>query len=390
MLPTNDHRNRFHIPLSNHLLTLMVHRCRPLWIRMGNLETRQLHGQLTDVTVDRPVYVTGLARSGTTLLLEYLSSRPDFAFHRYRDFHGIFVPYWWRQGCKPCDSEPQERAHGDRLQVTPDSPEAMEECLWMAFFRQLHDPGRSHVLGANSTNARFERFYRDHIYKLMLAHNRQRYLAKNNYNLTRVKYLLKLFPDARFVVAVRHPRSHIASLIKQHRLFCEAESQYPRALAYMRHVGHYEFGLDRRPIHTPDVDKIRQVRELWRAGEEVRGWARYWATLYGWFAAQLADDRRLKQSVEIVRYEDLCNAPESTLGRVREQCEIADDGSTEAFSKQIAAPAYYCPSFTQDEEAAIVEETNEVAQLFGYSPSDSTGATFEIRGGVSPCLTATF
>ena len=33
-----------------------------------------------------------------------------------------------------------ERAHGDRLMITPSSPEAMEEPIWMHFFDNAHNP----------------------------------------------------------------------------------------------------------------------------------------------------------------------------------------------------------------------------------------------------------
>ncbi|WP_256206685.1 sulfotransferase [Pseudomonas sp. BAY1663] len=68
----------------------------------------------------------------------------------------------------------------------------------------------------------------------------------------RLGYLQRLYPDARFVLAIRDPVWHIASLIKQQRLFVAGERAEPRALEHMRRVGHYEFGLDRRPINVGD------------------------------------------------------------------------------------------------------------------------------------------
>src|SRR3546814_18222232 len=88
--------------------------------------------------------------------------------------------------------------------------------------------------------------------KLLWVRRRPRYLAKANYNGTRMEYLLKLFPDARFVLPLRDPAAHIASLMKQQRLFCEGERRHPAALEHMRRIGHFEFGIDRRPIHVGD------------------------------------------------------------------------------------------------------------------------------------------
>ncbi|MFO7905247.1 MAG: hypothetical protein R6U98_21465 [Pirellulaceae bacterium] len=79
-----------------------------------------------------------MARSGTTILLEILASHSKVVTHQYRDFPGLFTPYWWGHANRLTSSSPAERAHGDRLLVSAQSPEAMEEMLWMAFFPHVH------------------------------------------------------------------------------------------------------------------------------------------------------------------------------------------------------------------------------------------------------------
>src|SRR3546814_19735845 len=64
--------------------------------------------------------------------------------------------------------------------------EAFEEELWMAFFGQLHDPHRSAVLDAETDCPECERFFRDHLRKLLWVRRRPRYLSKANYNVTRM------------------------------------------------------------------------------------------------------------------------------------------------------------------------------------------------------------
>ena len=118
----------------------------------------------------------------------------------------MFIPYWWNRFVDKAQNrtlEATERPHGDRIQITPESPEAMEEPLWMAFFPSAHDPAVSHSLGDRHDNPEFERFYRDHIRKLLLVRGGTRYASKGNYNVTRLEYLLRIFPDARFVIPIR-------------------------------------------------------------------------------------------------------------------------------------------------------------------------------------------
>jgi hypothetical protein len=306
------------------------------------------------------------------LLIEIIASHHNVATHQYRDFPFLFIPYWWRQTLQrsaPPVEAAQERAHGDRLMVTSQSPEAMEEVLWMSFFKNTHREHSLNALDESSTHPRFEKFYREHIQKLLLISNRTRYAAKGNYNLTRLAYLQKIFPDARFVLPIRHPRDHIASLIKQHRIFTSAAAKHPRSVAHLDRVGHYEFGSHRRCINPMNDDAIVQsIEKLWQSGEDVRGWARYWAMLYRWVGEQQRSNERLRAATLVVRYEELCDQPEYSLRRVFAHCELADpdDAIVHRWVPSVSRPDYYKPSFTTAEDRAIDEEAGEVAATWGY------------------------
>ena len=65
-----------------------------------------------------------------------LARHRDVATHRYRDFPPVMTPIFWNKAFGRTygkDAVPVERSHKDRIMVTPDSPEALEEVLWMAF-----------------------------------------------------------------------------------------------------------------------------------------------------------------------------------------------------------------------------------------------------------------
>lgn len=347
----------------------LIDRTAGFWQKLGDIESNAFAAELDKIRIERPIYVTGLARAGTTILLELLASRPGVATHRYRDFPPLYTPVFWNRAFAHiyrADTPPAERAHKDRILVTPDSPEAMEEVLWMRFFPDCHKPGGRQVLDASTGNPAFERFYRDHLKKILLVRGGRRYLSKANYNISRLAYLLKLFPDARFVVPVREPLWHIASLIKQHRLFTAEERRDQRILKHMQRVGHFEFGLDRRAIDLGD-GVAAEVEELWRQGEEVRGWARYWASLYRFVIAQRQNDPKLADATMIVRYEDLCDAPARTLEAVFRHVGLPlAAAECEAAAKRLSRPAYYAPGFDARDEAIIREETATVTAALGY------------------------
>ena len=64
-------------------------------IKQGNRESAKLSEELNKIQITKPIFVTGLARSGTTIILEQLAAHKDFASFRYKDFPLVHIPYWW-------------------------------------------------------------------------------------------------------------------------------------------------------------------------------------------------------------------------------------------------------------------------------------------------------
>jgi hypothetical protein len=163
--------------------------------------------------------------------------------------------------------------------------------------------------------------------------------------------------------------------MKQHRLFLEGERGNPKAVRHLRRVGHFEFGLDRRPINTGDDAATAEVMDLWRAGEEVRGWARYWSQLHNYIADQLSGDEALRAMVRVVRYEALCAEPRAELTALLQHCGLsAEPDFLENAASRFHPPTYYRPRFSTEELAIIAEETAAAAQRFGYSSDESSQA----------------
>ncbi len=179
----------------------------------------------------------------------------------------------------------------------------------MTFFPHLHEPGRSSVLDRSVEHPVFEAFYRTHIAKLLLARGADRYVSKANYNITRLAYLQRMFPEARFVLPIRKPESHIGSLMRQHKRFTEGLATNPKGREHLRRIGHFEFGPDRRPVCVGRSNTTAEIADLWSRGEEIAGWARYWAMVYGFVADQFDRDSQLRDAVLVLRYEDLCSDP---------------------------------------------------------------------------------
>jgi hypothetical protein len=354
----------------------LVDRYRTFWLGLGRLESSLLKEELRPVSIRMPVYVCGLARAGSTLLHEIVASTGGVATHRVKDYPMVYTPCWWRQAtARRRPTAPRERVHRDGVLISPESPDAVEEMLWMGFFPRCHDPSVSNRLTAGSSHPAFEAFYRAHLAKLLLAERATRYVAKANYHVARLAYLVRLFPDARIILPVRAPVSHIASLVRQHQWFCQGQRKHPRALAWMRRLGHFEFGRDRRPLNLGDGERVRAIQRAWAAGEEVHGWAWYWDMVYGHLTRLLEADAQVRAATKVVRFEDLCARPAQTIRAVLEHCALPDTERVVAqFAPSIRFPDYYQSPFSAAEVALIREETASTAHALqgGCGPNVSS------------------
>lgn len=336
------------------------------FLKLGRLETQWVKDTISGIQIDRPIYVAGLARSGSTILLELLASHSEIGSHQYKDFPMVYTPIWWNWFLRHAGAREQvaiERAHKDRIKVTANSPEAMEEVIWMAFFANSHESRVNNVLGDKESNPDFETFYQNHIRKILYVRGGTRYLAKGNYNISRLGYICRLFPDARIVIPVRDPVNHIASIMRQHQLFCDAEASDRKVLNYMRRAGHFEFGLDTRPINFDCLDSVERIETLWSDGEDIRGWAVYWASAYSFLADLCKRDEAFASHLLFVDYNDFCKQPAALLQRIYTHCEIeVDDAVIQQQATRISFPRYYTPDFSDTDLKIIHEETRDTVE----------------------------
>lgn len=350
------------VPFHLDLLGALPEKYPEFFKAFGNLETKLLSFDIEDIAVERPVFVCGMARSGSTLLIEILAAHPDVATHQYRDFPFLHVNYFWNslKIFFPSGSRKKvERAHKDGIFVNAQSPESLDEGLWMSFFENLHDPSVRNVLDSGSANPAFAKFYREHLQKLLLLRRGRRFAGKNNYDLSRIRYLKSIFPDALFVVPAREPLSHVYSCLKQHRLISAIQEKDARARRYMRRHGHHEFGLDFAPVNFGS-GRTEKIMELWKSGRHAEAYAHYWADTHEHVHA-LTQDPALSPSLLVLPYETLCGAPAETIERLGAFCGLDMREPAKLWADRIKLPDYYTMDFSAAEIQAIGEITGETA-----------------------------
>jgi Sulfotransferase family len=358
---------------ADYLMTRFAHAVPGAMKFLGDLETDVLRDRLAAIAVDRPVFIAGVARSGTTLLLNLLSQLPRVATHRYSDFPFVFTPVAWNrlQARMGAGGPPVERPHQDRIRITRDSPEAFEEPLWSHFFDGIHDPEALHRLTAADRRPEFDEFFLGHLRKVLMLREGSRYVSKGNYNVTRIEYLADLLPDARFLVPVRHPVAQVESLLRQHRLFSEYSASDPRVPEYMRAAGHFEFGPQRVPVNL-DRHVGRRIAKCWKAGEDATGYAFLWNSVYD-HGSRLARQDKLGPRIEFVRYEDVCGDAGRVLRCIAEFCDF-EEGVEELLAglPDISQRPRGTSLLTAVERERIWEITAQTAGSLGYERERST------------------
>jgi len=268
-----------------------------------------------DFAASNPVFITSLPRAGTTIILEALNQLPGLATHTYRDMPFIHTPVLWNKLSAGIRSQGvrRERAHGDGLFISEDSPEAFEEVLWRKYFPKNYSDSRISLW--DSGNSEFTRHFREHMQKIaFLRHpdelNKARYVSKNNANIARTAVIKEMFPDSSVIIPLRKPIEHAISMWRQHKNFLKQQADDKFVTRYMADIGHYEFGNLHRPIQFPQLDSI--LSDM--TPNSLDYWIAYWIAAFEHLSKQ--------DGIAFLSYENLCQSPENGLGKLCQHIEL--------------------------------------------------------------------
>ncbi len=156
--------------------------------------------------VDRPLFVLGNFRSGTTFLENALSTHPALGGFTYTtsvfprspqfaDLMRRLIPGLMERSATP---------HQPNMTMSGDTPfEA--EAIWRFCRNNPWSNAPSNVLGASFSDPPFEQLLQRTVVKQLRLLQRPRFLHKNPANTVRLGFLARVFPDARFIYIVRNP-----------------------------------------------------------------------------------------------------------------------------------------------------------------------------------------
>ncbi|MCB9274527.1 MAG: sulfotransferase [Lewinellaceae bacterium] len=259
----------------------------------------------------RPVFISGLARGGTTSLLQKLYLSGAFRSLAYEDMPFVLTPNLWRRAY-PRQARPEpleQRAHGDGILVNYQSPEAFDEVFWKVLCGK--DYIRKDCLVPHSVSEEIVEMFRKYVAVVVRSGDKpeqNRYLSKNNNNILRIPALFQAFPDAVVLTPFREPVSHALSLLNQHERFVKINAQDPFSGRYMKWLGHFEFGLNHRPFQFDAGPAAGQQYQP----ADINYWLSAWVNYYQFALDNYAD------KLSWVAFESLCAAPRQTLGAIAE------------------------------------------------------------------------
>ncbi len=247
------------------------------------------------VDVKTPVFVTGLARGGTTILLEAIHASGDFASLSYSNMPFLLAPnLWGKIAYNSVNKDKYERAHGDGIMISTNSPEAFEEVFWKTFS------------GKGDTEQ-----FSDYIHLILYSYQKNRYLSKNNQNVNRINKIRALLPSAKILIVFKSPLSHAHDLLTQHQLFTKVQQKDSFIRDYMDWIGHSEFGLSYRPITRDSL--------VYSNFNDINHWLEQWLLLY----SKLLDENCNFENTVFVDGESL--RPDGSWSRIKKFIEVEND-----------------------------------------------------------------
>lgn len=197
------------------------------WFRL--IEEKKYGQQIEEYEIEKPpIFILGFWRSGTTLLHNMMCQNPEFGFTN--TFQAVFPNHcllnqgWLKAIAK--NLLPEKRP-GDNIKFDFSFPQEEEIALGnlqaLSFYYFFYFPQDSEefiersLLFKNVSKEemqKWEKSYLNLIKTALINTGGKQYISKNPPNTFRIKEILKLFPDAKFIYIQRNIYETIYSFLK--------------------------------------------------------------------------------------------------------------------------------------------------------------------------------
>ena len=248
------------------------------------------------------VIVSGLARSGTTSLMNKLTENDSLASLSYANMPFLTAPNLWKKIYQPKDSKKEERSHKDGIMIGLDSNEALEEYFLKVISNDSYI-NEDKLLEYSLT----EEQYSDYIkYQAIVKNDNQKiYLAKNNNFILRYSSIREFNKEFLVIFMFRDPLIHAASLLEKHKYYISLQKKDSFVLEYMNWLGHHEFGLNQKAFQFDDNNQNYIADK-----NSIDYWLQIWINYYNYL---LTIDQT---GVDYVDYDNYCKQPNEVLDKI--------------------------------------------------------------------------
>lgn len=286
---------------------------------------------------DRPVFLVGAFRSGTTLVERILCRHPDVASFCYFSNQFIRAPLLGALGIRTLaalgvlDLQPRGFIHNPKL---PSNLFSSFECEWIFSLcgRSLWDEGIASVeLGSDFVDEGFEQHLRSLMRRHLWLFSRKRFVNKNPYNSLRMGFLARVFPDALFVRVLRHPLATIDSHLRTQRKLEVALASLPDGARVYRQGLHMD--VLSAPAKTAAHEELLQLESI----DRRLALAAQWRDFQNAIDAALLRDRSLAARCHTIRYEALMGEPQACLDALLQHLGLDDVAGAAATQASLAS-----------------------------------------------------
>jgi hypothetical protein len=296
----------------------------PPWLLRTVLNTieRMLPlGSVDQIPLDRPIFLIGLPRTGTTMVQDLICAHPGVAYftnamHQFRSAVRAVELFrkWLRLDVRG------ERFLEDSVEVSAASPNE-GTAFWGTWFGWSMASLEYRPKAAKDFTAEQVWSMYETLRKVISTFGNpvRRFFNKSPGLVPEILLLNELFPDAKFIHLVRDPRPCANSLLK---LKLKANQQLNKIRAQ---GGHGIFD-DVPIIPYPRLPRLAEYISRYSA-DDVRTTAHLWND-----AIDFVHERKEKlNSFYEVRYEDILKDPRGEASRILEFCDLPRSGESSQF-----------------------------------------------------------
>lgn len=275
-------------------------------------ERNRMEIDLDSVSIDRPVFIISLPRSGSSMLQDLMCANPNFAYAT--NMMDIC------RNSSPCAGEQLRKRFGfnirgerflkDSVMVDGGSP-ADPVATWCDIFGEDYFKASEPTASGDAVDSAIRERAHKHVKEVLWTFDdpKRRFFCKTPMLLSYADALKAIFPDAKFIHLIRDPRATANSMLKIHRIcneqleiICKRKKRpFPEGgfIPYTRLPRMREY------LETFGPDNIETTARLWNDSIDY-----------------IDSIRESMPNLHEVRYEDILEDPEEQIGQLFDFCEV--------------------------------------------------------------------